>query len=165
MMGRAKIVGLVVTPETCLSRASTARLPLISLSRLRSSSQIDTPAARSLASESVIGSSEIVVACVSARAPGGGAGARAGGVLVASGHDAAIDVPDGAGDPAGGRGEQEGDGIGQVAGGADPAERVEAIEAVQRLVQLVGRDEPLVDRGGHDGRSDRVNPDLVRGQF
>src|SRR6266702_6722073 len=78
MMDRAKIVGLVVTPETCLSRASTARLPLISLSRLRSSSQIDTPAARSLASESVIGSSEIVVACVSGPGAGGG-GRRAGG--------------------------------------------------------------------------------------
>src|ERR1700749_2431471 len=131
MMDRAKIVGLVVTPETSLSRASTARLPLISLSRLRSSSQIDTPAARSLASESVIGSSEIVVACVFT--PGaGGWGRRAGGrgVLVASGHDAAVDVPDRAGHPAGGRGEQEGDGVGQVAGGADPAERVEAVEAV-----------------------------------
>src|SRR6185312_7404772 len=71
-------------------------------------------------------------------------GRRTGGAgcSVASGHDAPVDVPDGAGDPAGGRGEQEGDGVGQVAGGADPAERVEAVEAVQGLVQLVGRDEP-----------------------
>src|SRR6516165_8880890 len=105
MMDRAKIVGFVVTPETCLSRASTARLLLISLSRLRSSSQIDTPAARSLASGSVIGSSEIVVAWVSRPGAGWWAGARAGGVLVAAGHDAAVDVPDRAGDPAGGRGE------------------------------------------------------------
>src|SRR5207247_9685804 len=56
--GRAKIVGVVVTPETCLSRTSAARLPLVSRSRRRSSSHTDTPAARSLASESVIGSSE-----------------------------------------------------------------------------------------------------------
>src|SRR5205814_9851369 len=114
---------------------SAARLPLISLSRLRSSSQIDTPAARSLASESVIESSEIVVACVPAHAPSG-EGRRAGerGWSVASGHDAAVDVPDRAGHPAGGRGQQEGDGVGQVTGGADPAERVEAVEAVQRLV-------------------------------
>src|SRR4051794_33871593 len=156
-MAFAKIVGLVVTPDTPRSR-SAARLPLISLSRLRSSSQIDTPAARSLASESVIGSSEIVVACVSA--PGrrvvGPARGRAG-WSVASGHDAAVDVPDGAGHPAGGGGQQEGDGVGQVTGGADPAERVEAVEAVQRLVELVLGDEPLVQRGGHDGGGDRVD--------
>ena len=48
-------------------------------------------------------------------------------------------------------GEQEGDGVGQVAGGADPAQRVEAVEAVQRLVELVRGNEPLVQRGGHDG--------------
>src|SRR5204862_7974766 len=86
-------------------------------------------------------------------------------VLVACGHDAAVDVPDGGGDPAGGRGEQEGDGVGQVAGGADPAQRVEAVEAVQGLVELVLGDEPLVQRGGHDGGGDRVDPDLVRGQL
>src|SRR2546430_7813779 len=57
-MDRAKIVGLVVTPETCLSRTSAARLPLVSRSRRRPSSHTDTPAARSVASESVIGSSE-----------------------------------------------------------------------------------------------------------
>src|SRR6185437_3932804 len=90
-------------------------------------------------------------------------GRRAGspGLLVASGHDAAVDVPDGAGDPTGGRGEQEGDGVGQVAGGAGAAERVEAVEAVQGLIELVGRDEPLIDGGGDDGRGDRVDPDMV----
>src|SRR5215831_9414446 len=56
--------------------------------------------------------------------------ARAPGWSVAAGHDAAVDVPDRAGHPAGGRGEQEGDGVGQVTGGADPAQRVEAVEAV-----------------------------------
>src|ERR1700751_5515931 len=66
-MDRAKIVGLVVTPETCLSRTSAARLPLVSRSRRRSSSHTDTPAARSLASESVIGSSED---CYGPRSPG-----------------------------------------------------------------------------------------------
>src|SRR5436190_21252548 len=80
---------------------------------------------------------------------------------VAPGHDAAVDVPDGAGDPAGGRGQQEGDGVGQVAGGAGPAERVQAVEAVQGLHELVGRYEPLVDRGGDYGRCDRVDPDVV----
>src|SRR6266566_6613689 len=161
MMDRAKIVGLVVTPETCLSRTSAARLPLVSRSRRRSSSHTDTPAERSLASESVIGSSEDcygprslgprhgrvgvalagvggtdgrVLAGWGRRGPCRSAGPpRRAGVLVASGHDAAVDVPDGAGDPAGGRGEQEGDGVGQVAGGADPAQRVEAVEAVQGL--------------------------------
>jgi hypothetical protein len=59
------------------------------------------------------------------------------GWLVASGHDAAVDVPDGAGDPAGGRGEQEGNGVGQVAGGADPAKRTDAVEAVQGRIELV----------------------------
>ena len=69
---------------------------------------------------------------------------RGPGCLVAAGHDAAVDIPDGAGDPAGGRGEQEGDGVGQVAGGAGPAERVEGVEAVQGRLELVGRDELLV---------------------
>src|SRR6266480_6877732 len=99
------------------------------------------------------------------RGPGAGlwAGARAcPGLLVAPGHDAAVHVPDGAGDPAGRRGQQEGDGVGQVTGGADPAERVEAVEAVQRLLDLVLGDEGLVDRGGDDGWGDRVDPDLVR---
>src|SRR5204863_3989978 len=59
----------------------------------------------------------------------------------------------------------EGDGVGQVAGGADPAERVEAVEAVQRLVQLVLGDEPLVQRGGNDGGGDCVDPDAVGGQL
>src|SRR5256886_1320017 len=169
-MDRAKIVGLVVTPETCLSRTSAARLPLVSRSRRRSSSHTDTPAARSLASESVIGSSEDcygprflasatagwvwpvrgrtdgrVVAGWCRRGPCRSAGPpRRAGVLVASGHDAAVDVPDRAGDPAGGRGQQEGDGVGQVAGGADPAQRVEAVEAVQGLVEPVLGDGPLV---------------------
>src|SRR4029453_1904717 len=87
------------------------------------------------------------------------------GSLVASGHDAAVDVPDGAGDPAGGRGEQERDGVRQVAGRTGPAERVQAVEAVQGLVELVVGNEPLVDRGGDDGRGDRVDPDVVRPQL
>src|SRR5215470_2113077 len=33
------------------------------------------------------------------------------------------------------------------------------------VIQLVDRDEPLVDRGGYHGRGDRVDPDLVRGQL
>jgi hypothetical protein len=78
-------------------------------------------------------------------------------------YDAAVDVPDGAGDPTGRTREQAGDGVGQVAGRADPAERVEVVEAVQGLVELVLVDEPLVDRGGDDGRGDRVDPDLMRG--
>ena len=42
-----KIVGLVVTPTTCLSRDSSARLPVRSRSRERSSSQTATPASES----------------------------------------------------------------------------------------------------------------------
>src|SRR5215467_15759863 len=67
------------------------------------------------------------------------------GLSVASGHDAVVDVPDGTGDPAGGRREQEGDRIGQVAGGADLAERVEAVQAAQGLLQLVLGDEAFID--------------------
>src|ERR1043165_5299849 len=52
-MAFAKIVGLVVTPDTPRSR-SAARLPDLSRSRLRSSSQTETPASRSLAIGSVI---------------------------------------------------------------------------------------------------------------
>ena len=43
----AKIVGLEVTPTTCRSLISSARLPVVSRSRLMSSSQTDTPAADS----------------------------------------------------------------------------------------------------------------------
>jgi hypothetical protein len=68
-------------------------------------------------------------------------------LLIAPGHDASVDVPNGAGDPARGRGQQERDGVGEVAGGADPAERMEAIEAVEGLVELVLRDELIVYRG------------------
>src|SRR5215469_2586214 len=87
------------------------------------------------------------------------------GWLVAPRHDAAVNVPDGAGDPAGGWRQQEGDGVGQVAGGTDAAERVEAVEAVQGLVELVLRDETLVDRGRDHRWGDRVDPDVVGGQL
>src|SRR3546814_10726292 len=53
----------------------------------------------------------------------------------------------------------------KVAGGPDPAERVEAVEAVQGLVDLVGGDEAFIYRGGDHGRGDRVDPDVVRGQM
>src|SRR5215207_11427329 len=49
----AKIVGLVVTPTTLLSVISSCRLPVVSRSRDRSSSQMDTPAADSAASFSL----------------------------------------------------------------------------------------------------------------
>jgi hypothetical protein len=39
-------------------------------------------------------------------------------------------------------------GVAQVTGGADPAQRVEAVGAVQRLFNLVPGDELLLDRGG-----------------
>src|SRR3954451_698325 len=42
-----KMVGFVVTPTTCLSRMSAARVPVTSRSRDRSSSQIETPASLS----------------------------------------------------------------------------------------------------------------------
>src|SRR6478672_12094373 len=45
----AKIVGLVVTPTTCLSATRAARLPVSMRSRDRSSSQMLTPAAESSA--------------------------------------------------------------------------------------------------------------------
>src|SRR6266566_8314858 len=48
----SKIVGLEVTPTTCRSRARAARLPLVSRTRLMSSSQMATPAADSSASAS-----------------------------------------------------------------------------------------------------------------
>src|SRR5947209_19778403 len=51
-MALAKMVGLVVTPTTCRSRTSRARPPPSSRARLRSSSQIETPAFVSAASGS-----------------------------------------------------------------------------------------------------------------
>src|SRR5689334_23265596 len=48
------MVGFVVTPTTCWSRISPARLPLVRRSRDRSSSQIDTPASESAARLSLL---------------------------------------------------------------------------------------------------------------
>ena len=50
----AKIVGFVVTPTTCLSLISSARLPVSIRSRERSSSQMETPASESVWSRSVM---------------------------------------------------------------------------------------------------------------
>ena len=47
-MAPAKIVGFVVTPTTCLSLISSARLPVSIRSRDRSSSQMETPASESV---------------------------------------------------------------------------------------------------------------------
>ena len=55
VMALAKIVGLVVTPTTRSRATRSARLPDTSRSRLRSSSQIETPALVSAASGLVIG--------------------------------------------------------------------------------------------------------------
>ena len=48
----AKIVGLEVTPTTCMSSISACRLPVRSRSRLMSSSHTDTPASDSCPSTS-----------------------------------------------------------------------------------------------------------------
>src|SRR5260370_32087421 len=72
-----------------------------------------------------------------------------GDVLVASGHDAAVDVPHRAGHPAGLRGKQEGDGGCDVARRANPAGRMECIAAMQGLLDLVLGNATLVEgRGG-----------------
>src|SRR5712691_10827697 len=81
--------------------------------------------------------------------------------LAASGHDAAVDVPDRAGHPAGFRGQQEGDRGCQVARRAHPAQRVEPLEAVQGLFDLVLGNETLTQGRADDGRGDRVDADLV----
>src|SRR4051794_26311734 len=53
-MAAAKIVGLVVTPTTCFSLISSARLPVSIRSRERSSSQMETPASERAWSRSVM---------------------------------------------------------------------------------------------------------------
>src|SRR6185312_6966791 len=50
--------------------------------------------------------------------------------LVAPGHDADVDVENRAGDPAGPVGEQIGDGVGDVGGGADSSQRVKRRESL-----------------------------------
>ncbi len=85
--------------------------------------------------------------------------------LIASSHDAAVDVEDGAGDPAGVVGEQVDDGRREVLRGADPAEWVKSVEALQRLVDLVRRNEGLVDGRGDDSRCDGVDTDVTVGQL
>src|SRR6201996_8118162 len=84
---------------------------------------------------------------------------------IASGRDAAVHVPDGAGDPAGGGRQQERDRVGQVANGAGAAQWVKGVKAVQCRLQLVLGHELLVDRGGHPGRGDCIDANLVWCQF
>src|SRR6516164_6546139 len=72
--------------------------------------------------------------------------------LVAAGHEAAVDVENRAGDPAGLVGEQIGDGVGDVGGGADSPQWMKRRESVKRGVDLVLRDEPLESGGLDDGR-------------
>ena len=66
--------------------------------------------------------------------------------LVAAGHDAAVDVENRAGDPAGLFGEQKGDGVGDVGGGADASQGMKRRERRQRGVDLVLGDKPFVER-------------------
>src|SRR3954467_4887484 len=68
----------------------------------------------------------------------------------AAGHDAAVDVENRAGDPAGLVGEQIGDGVGDVGGGADSSQGMKRCEGVKRGVDLVLGDKPL-QSGGLDG--------------
>src|ERR1700722_4406646 len=63
--------------------------------------------------------------------------------LVAPGHEAAVDVENRTGDPAGLVGEQIGDGGGDVGRGADSSQWVKRRESVKRGVDLVLRDPPL----------------------
>ena len=55
VLAAAGIVGFVVTPTTCEVWTRSARLPVSSRSRDRSSSQIDTPASESCCKRSVMG--------------------------------------------------------------------------------------------------------------
>src|SRR3954464_9993470 len=91
--------------------------------------------------------------------------ARIGTGLVPSCHDATVDVENRAGDPAGVLGEQVGDRGGDVLRRAYPAQRVEAVEAGQRGLELVLGDEAFIQRGRDDGRCHGVDPDLVRGKL
>jgi len=82
---------------------------------------------------------------------------------VASSCDAAVDIPIGAGDSAGGRGKRERGGVGLVVGGTGPAERMEVVIPVRSLSDLALGGEPLLARGGDDRRSDGFEPDVVSG--
>src|SRR6516165_373287 len=85
--------------------------------------------------------------------------------LVAAGHEAAVDVENRAGDPAGLVGEQIGDGVGDVGGGADSSQWMKRRESVKRGVDLVLRDPPLESGGLDGGRCHRVDADLVPGKL
>src|SRR6516165_5338310 len=85
--------------------------------------------------------------------------------LVAAGHEAAVDVENRAGDPAGLIGEQIGDGVGDVGGGADSSQWMKRRESVKRGVDLVFRDPPLESGGLDGGRCHRVDADLVPGKL
>src|ERR1700743_548208 len=80
--------------------------------------------------------------------------------LVAPGHEAAIDVEDCAGDPAGLVGEQVGDGVGNVGGGAHSSQGMKRRECLQGGIDLVLWDERFVQRGLDDRRCHRVDADV-----
>src|SRR6516165_6892438 len=85
--------------------------------------------------------------------------------LVAAGHEAAVDVENRAGDPAGLVGEQIGDGVSDVGRGADSSQWMKRRESVKRGVDLVLRDPPLESGGLDGGRCHRADADLVPGKL
>lgn len=70
---------------------------------------------------------------------------------VAASHYAAVDVPDRSGNPACPVRQQEGDDFGDILRRADTADRVEAVEALQRIEYLGLWNEALVDRTVYHG--------------
>ena len=54
---------------------------------------------------------------------------------------------------------------GDVLGCSDPSQRVEAVESLHRLLELVGGDEALVQRRGHHCGRHRVDANAVARQF
>ena len=80
-------------------------------------------------------------------------------VLIATSHYAAVDVPNGAGNPGRFVRQQKCNRFRNFFGASDTSNWVETIEALKDRVHLLFRNESLKDRSAHDGRRYRVHSD------
>jgi hypothetical protein len=86
-------------------------------------------------------------------------------LLVAAGHDAAVHIPNGPGDPGGLIRQEEIDDRGHVIHSPHPADGVEGVKAGQGFLNLIGLDEFAVYGGDHHGRGDGIDPNVIIGQL
>src|SRR5277367_2006007 len=86
-------------------------------------------------------------------------------ILIAAGHNASIDIPDGTRDPRGLFGQQHGNDFRDVFRFSDAADGVEPVETLKNGSNLVLRQETLENWSIHNGGRHRINPNVCPCQF